>query len=215
MLVLKTKAPMRLFFSLALLFAITLNAFGQGIPQLPYNPDENGDGLIGVPDLQALLAQYGLEFNSAILSEDGENAVISLGDMSYPECASSCRNLPGFWSVAALEDLGIVWNTINSNTWLKREEASPSFLYNFPNPTILTQYYASAKCFCAAHELPKVEYSYCEGSDIQACAEDKVTNGWFPLNGVSSHHRLPAYSGGSAGDDENQLKVQAFWRWAE
>jgi len=197
------------------LVAFSLNAFSQGIPQLPYNPDENGDGLIGVPDLQALLSQYGLAFNSAILSEDGENAVVNLGDMSYPECASSCRNLPGFWSVSTLEDLGLVWNTVNSNTWLKPEGTTPMFLYNFPNPSILTQYYSSAKCYCAAHEMPKVEYTTCEGSDIQACAEDKVTNGWYPLNGVSSHHRYPGQQGSYTSDVAYQWKVQAFWRWAE
>ena len=39
-------------------------------PSLPYNPDENGDGLIGVV-LQGLLANYGNEFASAVISEDG------------------------------------------------------------------------------------------------------------------------------------------------
>jgi hypothetical protein len=182
--------------------ALSFNAFSQGIPQLPYNPDENGDGLIGVPDLQGLLSQYGLEFNSAILSEDGENAVVSLGDMSYPECAASCRNLPGFWSVASLEDLGMVWSTINSNTWLKPEGATPMFLYNFPNPSILTQYYSSAKCYCAAHEMPKVEYFKCTGAGADAheecveCVQQKLLLGWQLLQ-----------PGGSSA-------VQDLWRWA-
>ena len=35
-------------------------AMGQW-PSLPYNPDDNADGLIGVADLQALLANYGNE----------------------------------------------------------------------------------------------------------------------------------------------------------
>ena len=195
------------------LVAFSLNAFSQGIPQLPYNPDENGDGLIGVPDLQALLSQYGLAFNSAILSEDGENAVVNLGDMSYPECASSCRNLPGFWSVSTLEDLGLVWNTVNSNTWLKPEGTIPMFLYNFPNPSILTQYYSSAKCYCAAHEMPKVEYTTCDASSnsngfpnmlqIQPCINDKLELGWYPLG--------PPQSIGGNGF----ALTQAFWRWAE
>ena len=196
-----------------ILVAFSLNAISQGIPQLPYNPDENGDGLIGVPDLQGLLSQYGLEFNSAILSEDGENAVVNLGDMSYPECAASCRNLPGFWSVSTLEDLGLVWNTVNSNTWLKPEGTTPMFLYNFPNPSILTQYYSSAKCYCAAHEMPKVEYTTCDASSnsngfpnmgqIQSCINDKLELGWYPLG--------PPQSIGGNGT----ALTQAFWRWAE
>ena len=69
--------------------ALSLNAFGQGIPQLPYNPDENGDGLIGVPDLQALLSQYGLEFNRAVLSEDAGSAIVYMGEMAHPVCSQA------------------------------------------------------------------------------------------------------------------------------
>ena len=183
------------------LVAFSLNAFSQGIPQLPYNPDENGDGLIGVPDLQGLLSQYGLAFNSAILSEDGENAVVNLGDMSYPECAASCRNLPGFWSVSTLEDLGLVWNTVNSNTWLKPEGTTPMFLYNFPNPSIQTQYYSSAKCYCAAHEMPKVEYkvlSITNSSTLESSYNEAADEGW---------RLLPAAEGAS--------QRTTMWRWAE
>ena len=40
-------------------------AFGQFIPQpTGYNPDENGDNLIGVNDLQGLLALYGNAFDN-------------------------------------------------------------------------------------------------------------------------------------------------------
>ncbi|MAU76847.1 MAG: hypothetical protein CL831_08255 [Crocinitomicaceae bacterium] len=188
--------------------ALSLNAFGQGIPQLPYNPDENGDGLIGVPDLQALLSQYGLEFNSAVLSEDGENAVVNIGDMSYPECASSCRNLPGFWSVATLEDLGIVWSTLYStyHIWLHRSDSSPNpgLLVNSGNNnwSVYEQMYSSAKCFCAAHELPKVEYFKCIGYGSDAieecvlCAQQKVSEGWYPLS-------------------PSTATTQDLWRWAE
>ncbi|MGY8887241.1 MAG: hypothetical protein ACKVGT_10520 [Flavobacteriales bacterium] len=44
--------------------SFSLNAFGQGTSQLPWNPDENGDGVIGVSDLQGLLSQDGLEFSA-------------------------------------------------------------------------------------------------------------------------------------------------------
>ena len=39
--------------------AVSLGVAAQ-FPDLPYNPDENGDGLIGVVDLQGLLSFYGL-----------------------------------------------------------------------------------------------------------------------------------------------------------
>jgi len=184
--------------------ALSFNAFSQGIPQLPYNPDENGDGLIGVPDLQGLLSLYSLEFNSAILSDDGENAVVNLGDMSYPECAASCRNLTGFWSVASLEDLGLVWNTVNSNTWLKREKGAVSttylYFYNTLPFDIASQYISSAKCYCAAHEIPKVEYKVLyvtNTSTLESVYNEAAQEGW---------RLLPAAEGAS--------QRTTMWRWA-
>ena len=50
---------MNRFFTL-LLTASCLTAVGQ--VTYPYNPDEDGNGLIGVPDLQGLLALYGGAF---------------------------------------------------------------------------------------------------------------------------------------------------------
>ena len=52
---------MNRFFKL-LLAASCLTAVGQ--TEYSYNPDENGDGLIGLADLQGLLALYGLQMNS-------------------------------------------------------------------------------------------------------------------------------------------------------
>jgi hypothetical protein len=213
-----------------------LNAFSQGIPQLPYNPDENGDGLIGVPDLQGLLSQYGLEFNSAVVSDDAESAIVYMGQMAHPVCNLACDNLPGFWHMSTLSDLGLVWDEVAGNTWINSDKFSINTGNNSSGYVGAFSYYRSSdtnflytsnpsstfSCYCAAHELPKVEYSYCEGSDIQECAEDKVTNGWFPLNGVSSHHRYPVVEGSNIYPDYYQfgefgypMKVQAFWRWAE
>jgi hypothetical protein len=129
-----------------------------------------------------------------------------------------------------MDDLALVWDEVLSpvtKTWIK----SPKIVtFNSSNNDVQAYHYfgyssyfvqhkhemtenpsLTYKCYCAAHELPKVEYSYCEGSDIQECAEDKVTNGWLPLNGVSSHHLYPG--GGTLSN--YQYKVQAFWRWAE
>ena len=66
---------------------MTTECAAQSFP-LPYNPDENGDMLIGVVDLQALLANYGLEFSSAVLSEDGESAITYMGDMAHPHAVT-------------------------------------------------------------------------------------------------------------------------------
>ena len=100
-------------------------AMGQW-PTLPYNPDENGDMLIGVADLQALLANYGNEFSSALVSEDGESALVFVGNYSYPSCAENCSVLPGHWRIASLEEIGpvyedIVYSPSPEVLWLRAE----------------------------------------------------------------------------------------------
>jgi hypothetical protein len=192
--------------------ALSLNAFGQGIPQLPYNPDENGDGLIGVPDLQGLLSQYGLEFNSAVVSDDAESALVYMGEMAHPVCNLACDNLPGFWHMSTMADLGLVWDEVvssNATTWVKAEHQSQNpiaYIYNQKYYSTNDAGQPSYYCYCATRELPKVEYSYCEGSDIHACAENKVTNGWYPLGGISTTYVTLSSS---------HIETQAFWRWAE
>ena len=79
---------------------------------LPYNPDENADGLIGVADLQGLLALYNTEFSAAVVSEDGEDAIVYVGNMAYPVCAQSCKALPGMWHLPTIEDLRLVWDDL-------------------------------------------------------------------------------------------------------
>ena len=203
----------------ALLFvALTTESAAQSFP-LPYNPDENGDGLIGVVDLQGLLANYGSEFSGAVISEDGENAMTYMGDMAYPLCAQACRNLPGMWEMPEIEDLGLVWDEVHTtnttvSTWLKRTAASPNqrpSRFHSEDNTNHNRHYSEeyqfldfgARCYCTAKQLPRVEYTYCEGTDIQECANEKVEAGWYPLEGITKI----SYNG--------QNKIQAFWRWAE
>ena len=53
------------WFVFSIVLAFTTTAKAQFIPQpMGYNPDENSDGLIGVGDLQGLLALYGSSFNN-------------------------------------------------------------------------------------------------------------------------------------------------------
>jgi len=204
----------------ALLFvAVTTECAAQSFT-LPYNPDENGDGLIGVVDLQGLLANYGSEFSGAVISEDGESAITYMGDMAYPLCAQACRNLPGMWEMPKDEDLGLVWEEVSafgSQTWLQKESSSTVYLSNsnshvysyIENIGNGVKRYTSAvleyslRCYCTARQMPRVEYIYCEGTDIQECANEKVEAGWYPLEGITKI----SYNG--------QNKIQAFWRWAE
>ena len=194
-----------------LIAALSLNAFGQGIPQLPYNPDENGDGLIGVPDLQGLLSQYGLEFNSAVVSDDAQSAIVYMGSMLYPLCHQACDILPGFWNISTLGDLGLVWDEVgNGDVWLKQDEINRIVFLSNLNLVNVTNVSYNAGCYCAAHELPKVEYSMCyqthgnsEPSLFLDCCSSKVQEGWYPLPSNPTNYGANAY-----------VSSQAFWRWA-
>ena len=204
--------------------AVSLGAAAQ-FPSLPYNPDENGDGLIGVVDLQGLLANYGNEFASTLVSEDGESALTFMGEMGYYECKHSCHQLPGFWSLPNGEDLVPVFSDLNvdgyTRTWLSMADFR-EFPYNWvpyykgddylPNRGVIgtEDVGISYRCYCTAKQLPRVDYSFCRTGDediFSACCQEKVENGWYPLNtttGVSGN----SYAGGT-------FFGQAFWRWAE
>ena len=202
-----------------LFVALTTESSAQSFP-LPYNPDENGDMLIGVVDLQALLANYGQEFSSAVISEDGESAITYMGEMAYPLCAQACRNLPGMWEMPKDEDLGLVWEEVSalgSQTWLQKESSSTvylsngnsnvySYIENIGNgvkrfTSNVVEY--SLRCYCAARQLPRVEYYKCVGNgsypaqECVTCTNTKLAEGW---------QLLPP--GGSS-------TVQDLWRWAE
>ena len=227
---------MKHFVTLAALLT-SLSAFAQ----LPYNPDENGDGLIGVVDLQGLLANYGNEFASAVVSEDGESALVYVGEMGYYECKHSCNQLPGFWSLPSGEDLVPVFSVLNAAgytwTWLSMTDFR-EFPYNrvpfytghqdisIRNIDGVQSIGNIHRCYCAAKQLPRVEYSYCAGGDpseaaFNQCISDKLAEGWYPLDGFPNHHDYQGY--GSAGAQSNgDYRVNtvpkthaSFWRWAE
>ena len=206
------------------LFALGLNAIAQ-FPNLPYNPDENGDGLIGVVDLQGLLANYGSEFSSAVLSEDGESAITFLGEMGYFECNQSCRELPGFWELSSSTDLALVAEDLNTSdytyTWIPKNEMNSAWdKYTYYqghtnvslsrlNETLLLR--SSYRCYCSAVQLPRVEYEFCapfvgnvEG--FRTCCQDLVSDGWYPLN---------VDPGSGTTRSNSTVLGQAFWRWAE
>ena len=202
------------------------------IPALPWNPDENGDQFIGLPDLLGLLTVYGQEFENAIVAEDGESAIMFIGYfMEYPLCAQACKNLPGIWQLPKIEDLGLVWDEVNSDshTWLDLPKSQFSE-GTFGGSLRQLAYYESTSgyiystgrakdqktCYCTAKQLPRVEYSFClttgdtyndlnatgGGATVfQSCCDDKVENGWYPLGGLSK-------------GDVNDVG-QAFWRFAQ
>ena len=205
-------------------------------PNLPYNPDENGDGLIGVVDLQGLLANYGNEFASAVVSEDGESAIVYIGDIGYYECKHSCNQLPGFWSLPSGEDLVPVFSDLNTNytfTWLSMTDFI-EFPYNrapyYQGATSISNRGVGGtvdvgdnyRCYCTAKQRPRVEYSYCSGvapseEDFNQCISEKLAEGWYPLSGFPNHHDKQGYAAGAGAVNNGfqQNTHASFWRWAE
>jgi hypothetical protein len=194
---------------ITLLFAaLSLNAVGQGIPQLPYNPDATGDEFIGSPDLLELLSLYGEEFSSAILSEDQESAIVYMGEMAHPLCNLACDNLPGFWHMSTMDDLGLVWDDVistSSDTWVSTQDNSTSYSYfraEFNRLWSETYPNAINQCYCATHELPKVEYYMFEtGNDVATRAQlinEAALDGWRLMPSTESGYGF-----------------STMWRWAE
>ena len=137
-------------------FMLSFGATAQDFP-IPYNPDDDANGLIGTPDLLSLLALFGEEFSAAVVAEDNESAIMYMGDMAYPLCAQSCRNLPGMWEMPTIEDLGLVWDEVVTSdaltqTWLKSElEPAPGF--GIGTYTMVTYFESSASTNAANHYL--------------------------------------------------------------
>ena len=160
---------MKHFLTISALLISSL-AMGQW-PSLPYNPDDNADGLIGVADLQALLANYGSEFSSVILPSDSSFAITDLGSMKYLECVYGCSSLPGKWSVISLEEAGFLLSqsSLNSDSWLfpdERIRQNSGIAMYVENTGQISSYGGTGstynhQCYCAAKQLPRVEYSWC------------------------------------------------------
>ena len=196
------------------------------IPTFPWNPDENGDQFIGLPDLLGLLTVYGQEFENAIVAEDGESAIMYMGDMGLLQCDHACANLLGFWNIPSppdlapvIEDVQQAWIDID---WSQEPLQRIANVYEYPffdtGKIRSTQFIDSenVSCYCTAKQLPRVEYSFClTTSDtyndlyatgggalvFQSCCADKVENGWYPLGGLSK--------------GANSDGGQAFWRFAQ
>ena len=221
--------------SLLVLLAFTTVVQAQS-PYLPYNPDENADGLIGVADLQGLLSAYGSEFSSAILSDNGNIAVLEVSELNYLGCRSACASLPGVWSIIDANTAGICVSDITSAAWIDL----PSHRIGTSSST--TNVYAhllhadgevggtngttwddSNQCFCYAKQRPRVEYSYCSGGApseeaFNQCISEKLAEGWYPLSGFPMEHSRQGAIGASSSSYQisyNHQTHASFWRWEQ
>ena len=208
---------------LATLLALLLSCsmFAQGPVEFPWNPDADGDDFIGVNDLMALLGEFDSVFSeeALYLSEDSLSAMYFAGDLRYMKCQQACFGLPGKWTVPKLEDVVIdpqeMWlRTAQDDLGTATTSSQAWSIVNSDGQVSRAIMNDQRHCFCVTKERPKVEYSYCEGPDIQDCAAEKVEDGWYPLGGITTHENL-GYSSSGYQTSGYTHHSQAFWRWAE
>ena len=186
--------------------------------QLPYNPDSEPDGYIGVGDVLEVLSIFGSQWNASdiYLSNDSTSMTMLVGQLIHPLCLAACADLPGSWQMASLTDLGRIWDELpaGEQVWFHSENTVSGLdryyvnFYSAPtysqNPPVGSSPYY---CYCSTHERPKVEYSICKNTVSQApfeqCCSSKVAEGWYPLSSNP-------VSGGSSAEFG-----QAFWRWVD
>jgi hypothetical protein len=221
---------------ITLLFAaLSFNAVGQGIPQLPYNPDATGDEFIGSPDLLELLSLYGEEFSSAILSEDQESAIVYMGNSDIFSCRLSCSVLPGNWWLMTMNEAGLVVEDLESiaegeEVWIENIYSTNSYplgilrVNGSSGLSITTTdiIFKQNRCYCATKELPKVEYSYCSGGtpdseSFVGCINEKLTEGWYPLSGwpIARDRQGYVYGPTNLSQTYGSQTHASFWRWAD
>ena len=218
---------------LTTLFTLLLSCttLAQGPVEFPWNPDSDGDDFIGVNDLMALLGEFDSVFSEEGLyvTEEELAAAYNVGQMNYFECTQSCSQLPGRWKIPSLNEAGTVLDGLpeNATVWLFQRLSWDQHGYsnstatggyghlgsilvkdvsNYSYTGVERRGFSSTSpyCVCFTQEQPKVEYSFCEGTDtFESCVNVKVQDGWYPLQGTS----MISYNG--------KHKYQAFWRWAE
>lgn len=216
---------------LTALVGLCLSSWAQDFT-IPYNPDSDLNGLIGSPDLLSLLAVYGEEFSAAVVSEDSTSAIVYMGDMAFPLCKQSCKDLPGMWEMPLLGDLALVWGEVHTEgavtrTWLRQnsnravqteEQYFDYFHSGSEDFTSENYHYVSSRrspisnnrCYCSIQDIPKVEYSFCGGgspSSLTPCIEEKLAQGWLPLPGFPVSHDQQGYGNWLTGGNTSDRRV--------
>lgn len=70
---------------------------------MPYNPDSNLDGFIGIDDLLDLLALYNTLYPDSF-SGDETGAILDLGDMALNECFAALESMGSKWRIMTHRD---------------------------------------------------------------------------------------------------------------
>jgi hypothetical protein len=219
--------------------ALSLNAFGQiNGWELPWNPDANNDQLVGVTDLQSLLAVYGQIYSSddIYVTSDSTHMLLDIGVMGFVQCLGNCDNLGSHWSMSELVDIGKHWTELETNpqcVWINTEihydpynnSAEPFQDYLCIDDLDLHADYqadGTRGCLCSTSVRVKIEYDYCSGGTPDSesfigCINDKLAEGWYPMSGFPIDRSRQAATGSTSYQVTGYAPQThaSFWRWAE
>jgi len=215
---------------LAILAAFCANAQTE-TANFPYNPDSDGDGLIGVSDLVNLLGYYETQFNvSAQLNSDSTSAIFFPADWfsnkKRTNCEAICASLPGPWHIVSsrgfVEHHQVILDSMETSSYRSfwqldfgamqvfagsSSRKLPAHFFekttssSFVFPDV-NEYYDSANCLCELRQRPRVEYDFCSG--------DMGSISTCAAEKVSQGwYPLELTSAGGA------VFVQTFWRWED
>ena len=217
----------------------------QGPVEFPWNPDADGDDLIGVNDLVSLLSVYNTAFSEEglYLSADSASAIYYLGKLPYVLCSQGCANLPGAWKIPSSHEIfsmfdgladtrtgsqNISWHWVKTDfdlgNYTNGPNTSATALCNMQSSNSSPQYVytlvsepirESRGCTCYSQERPKVEYSFCNVKQYANNVDGSDSNVIAFQDCCDSKVQDGWYPLGGLTKGVFNDAGQAFWRWSE
>ena len=179
-----------------LLAGILLSTSGFSQNSAPYNPDGNGDGMIGVTDLQDFLSTYGLAFE-AIASTWSCGEAITYAGLGYStvQIGDQCWFAENLRTTTYLNGDDIPQN-LSSMAWSSTTSGAMAFYENNPTNSGLYNWYTidDARGLCP------------DGWHVPTDGE------WMTMEIALGMSEAEAHSTGYRGTDEGtQLKTDYGW----
>ena len=177
-----------------LLVGILLSTSGFSQNSAPYNPDGNGDGMIGVTDLQDFLSTYGLAFEATASTWScGESMTYAGVDYSTVQIGDQCWFAENLRTTTYLNGEAIPQN-LSDGDWSSTTSGAMTFYNDGPAYGGLYNWYAveDARGLCPSgwHVPTDEEWTMLIdhlGGEFVAGSQMKTNYGWFnDGNGTNS-----------------------------
>ena len=177
-----------------LLAGILLSTSGFAQSSAPYNPDGNGDGMIGVTDLQDFLSTYGLAFEATSTDWSCGEAITYAGvGYSTVQIGDQCWFAENLRTTTYLNGDAIPQN-LSDGDWSSTSSGAMAFYDNVPTNSGLYNFFAvdDARGLCPSgwHVPTDAEWAILTdhlGGESVAGGQMKTNYGWFDGgNGTNS-----------------------------